>query len=115
MAASEALNGECTYEETGQLVDKMNVDGGRANVAMELEVGQVSPKFLSTNGDGYYFVKLAEKTDTQVSYASLKIDFTTFAMKVAELYENGEVEEYITIGGGEEVQDMVENEEQAEQ
>ncbi len=115
VAASEALNGEGTYEETGQLVDKMNVDGGRANVAMELEVGQVSPKFLSTNGDGYYFVKLAEKTDTQVSYASLKIDFTTFTMKVAELYENGEVEEYITIGGGEEVQDMVENEEQAEQ
>ncbi len=97
-AVAEALGTEVEYEETGRLVDKMNVDGGRANEAIKLETGAVSGKFLSTNGDAYYFVKLNEKTDTQVNYASLKIKFTEFDLKVAELYENGLVEEYITLG-----------------
>lgn len=97
-AVMEALGENVEYEETGRLVDNMNVDGGRANEAMKLEVGTVSGKFLSTNGDAYYFVKLNEKTDTQVNYASLKITFTEFDLKVAELYENGLVKEYITLG-----------------
>lgn len=97
-AVVEALGTEVEYEETGRLVDNMNVDGGRANKAMTLEVGAVSEKFLSTNGDAYYFVKLNEKTDTEVNYASLKIVFTEFDLRVAELYEKGLVKEYITIG-----------------
>lgn len=98
-AVAETLGAEVEYEETGRLVDNMNVDGGRANKAMTLEIGGVSGKFLSTNGDAYYFVKLNEKTETEVNYASLKIDFTEFDLKVAELYEKGLVKEYITIGG----------------
>lgn len=101
-AVVEALGAEVEYEETGRLVDNMNVDGGRANKAMTLEVGAVSEKFLSTNGDAYYFVKLNEKTDTEVNYASLKIVFTEFDLRVAELYEKGLVKEYITIGEDEE-------------
>lgn len=101
-AVVEALGAEVEYEETGRLVDNMNVDGGRANKAMTLKVGAVSEKFLSTNGDAYYFVKLNEKTDTEVNYASLKIVFTEFDLRVAELYEKGLVKEYITIGEDEE-------------
>ena len=97
-AVMEALGEDVEYEETGRLVDNMNVDGGRANKAMTLEVGAVSEKFLSTNGDAYYFVKLNEKTDTEVNYASLKIWFTEFDYKVVELYEKGLVKEYITLG-----------------
>ncbi len=101
-AVMEALGENVEYEETGRLVDNMNVDGGRANKAMTLEVGAVSDKFLSTNGDAYYFVKLNEKTETEVNYASLKIDFTEFDLRIAKLYEDGLVKEYITIGEGEE-------------
>ena len=96
-ATAEALNLIADYEETGQLVDNRNVDGGRSNKAMTLEIGQVSERFLSSNGDGYFYVKLIEKTDTQVNYASLKINFTVFDEQVARLYEEGKVEEYITI------------------
>ena len=97
-AVADALGGEVEYEATGQLVDNMNVDGGRSNKAMTLEVGQISEKFLSSNGDGYYYVKLEEKTDSKVNYASLKIAFLEFDLKVAELYDEGKVEEYITFG-----------------
>lgn len=86
------------YQETGQLVDNLNVDGGRSETAAKMEVGQISERFLSTNGDGYYYVKLLEKTDTQVNHASIKIRFEKFGEMVEQLYQDGEVEEYITVG-----------------
>ena len=97
-AVSEALGAEVEYEATGQLVDNMNVDGGRSNKAMTLEVNQVSDKFLSSNGDGYYYVKLAEKTEDQVNYSSIKVTFSEFDLQVASLYDEGKVKEYITFG-----------------
>jgi len=87
------------YQETGRLVDNMNVDGGRSTVAMKLENGQVSEKFLSSNGDGYYYVKLIDKTESEVNYASLKIAFTQFDELVMELYASDEVESYIDLDG----------------
>lgn len=98
LTAAADLGAGVTYEETGRLVDNMNVDGGRSAMAMKLEVGQVSPKFLSSNGDGYYYVKLIDKTDTEVNYHSLKIEFTKFDQMVAALYEEGKVETYIEVG-----------------
>ena len=97
-AVAESLGKQVEYEATGQLVDNMNVDGGRSNKAMTLEPGQVSERFLSNNGDGYYFVKLVEKTETQVNYESIKVKFTTFAERVAQLYEEGKVKELIEVG-----------------
>lgn len=85
------------YQETGRLVDNMNVDGGRSNMAMTLENGQVSERFLSSNGDGYYYVKLIDKTSSEVNYASLKIDFTQFDEMVTELYAHDKVESYIDL------------------
>ena len=98
VAVAESLGEQVEYEATGQLVDNMNVDGGRSNKAMTLEPGQVSERFLSNNGDGYYFVKLMEKTETQVNYESIKVKFTTFAERVAQLYEEGKVKELIEVG-----------------
>lgn len=100
-AVAESLGEQVEYEATGQLVDNMNVDGGRSIQAMTLEPGQVSERFLSNNGDGYYFVKLVEKTETQVNYESIKVKFTTFAERVEQLYEEGKVKDLIGVGLGE--------------
>lgn len=89
------------YEETGRLVDNMNVDGGRSTVAMTLEAGQVSERFLSSNGDGYYYVKLVDKTNSEVNYGSLKIVFSEFDKMVANLYATDKVEAYIDLDGDE--------------
>ncbi len=99
-AAADALK-ITGYEETGRLVDNMNVDGGRSTVAMTLEAGQVSERFLSSNGDGYYFVKLIDKTNSEVNYASLKIEFSKFDEMIAELYADNKVDTYIQIDGDE--------------
>ena len=64
---------------------------------MRLEPGQSSGKFVSMNGDGYYFVKLVKKTDSEVDFVSIKVPFTEFATKFDQLKLDGKIAEYIDI------------------
>ena len=94
---AEQLGSEIVYEETGGLVDNKNIDGGRATEAMKLEPGQSSGKFISMNGDGYYFVKLINKTATSVNFVSIKVPFTEFDKRMQALRDEGKVIEFIEI------------------
>ena len=94
---AEQLGDEIIYEETGGLVDSKNIDGGRATEAMKLEPGQSSGKFISMNGDGYYFVKLVKKTDTEVDFVSIKVPFTEFDKRMTELRSSDKISEHIQI------------------
>ncbi len=96
-AVVEQLGSEIIYEETGGLVDGKNIDGGRASEAMKLEPGQSSGRFVSMNGDGYYFVKLISKTDSEVNFVSIKVPFTEFAKQFDTLKADGKITEYIDI------------------
>ncbi|MBR0488423.1 SurA N-terminal domain-containing protein [Candidatus Saccharibacteria bacterium] len=96
-AVAEALGDKINYQETNGLVDSKNIDGGRASEAMKLEPGQSSSKFISINGDGYYFVKLISKTDSQVNFVSIRVPFTKFNQQFDQLKENNQIIEYITI------------------
>ena len=96
-AVAAELGEQIVYEETGGLVDSKNIDGGRATEAFKLEPGQSSGKFISMNGDGYYFVKLLNKTDNQVNFASIRIPFTEFNKQFDTLKADGKITEYITI------------------
>lgn len=97
--AAEALGDKVFYEETGGLIDSKYVDGGRASAALKLEKGRSSGAFVSSNGDGYYFVKLIDKDDEtmQVNYASIKVPFTEFDKRMKEIRENDKIKEYIDI------------------
>jgi hypothetical protein len=79
------------------MVPRTNRDGGLSTEAAKLQTGQISPVIKTTTGDGYYFVKLLEKNDTQVSYAYLRIPLTAFNEKLAKLKKDGKVHEYISI------------------
>ena len=94
---AEQLGDEIIYEETGGLVDSKNIDGGRATEAIKLEPGQSSGKFISMNGDGYYFVKLINKTDTEVNFVSIKVPFTEFDKQISSLRSEDKIVEYIEI------------------
>lgn len=96
-AVAEALGDKIEYEETGGYVSAQNIDGGRASEAIRLEPGEQSGKFVSINGDGYYFVKLIAKTDTEVNFVSIKVPFTEFQARFDELKENGQISEFIEI------------------
>ena len=94
---ADSLGENVVYSETGGMVEEMNLDGGRASVAAGLELGEVSEGFVSKNGDGYYFVKLLDKADGQVNYASLWVPFSAFDQKLAEIEEEGKVKVYIEL------------------
>jgi hypothetical protein len=96
-AVAEALGDEIVYEETGGLVDSKNIDGGRASEAMKLEPGASSGRFISMNGDGYYFVKLIKKTDSEANFVSIKVPFTEFDRRFATLSDEGKINELIEI------------------
>ena len=95
--AREQFSGKVQYEETGGMVSIQNVDGGRAAEAYKLEKGAVSSAFVSTNGDGYYIVRLNDKAEGEVNYVSLFVEFEEFEKRVAAVREEGKVEEYINI------------------
>ncbi|MDO4527006.1 MAG: SurA N-terminal domain-containing protein [Candidatus Saccharibacteria bacterium] len=96
-AVAEALGSDITYEETGGFVSSQNIDGGRAAEAMKLEPGAQSGKFISVSGDGYYFVKLIAKNDTEVNFVSIKVPFTEFSADFQSLQESGKISEFITL------------------
>lgn len=96
-AVAESMGSQINYEETGGFVSAQNIDGGRAVEAMKLEPGQQSGKFVSTNGDGYYFVKLIAKTDTEVNFVSIKVPFLMFNADFEKLKEDGKISEFIEI------------------
>ena len=105
----EQLGSDIIYEETGGLVDSKNIDGGRATEAMKLEPGGSSGKFISLNGDGYYFVKLISKTDTEVNFVSIKIPFTEFSKRFDTLRHDGKIQELINIRSAEQVEPQAES------
>lgn len=88
--------GQSTSGVSG-MVPLVNNDGGLAEAARQLSKGKVSDVVRSTTGDGYYYVKLVEKTDTQLNYEYLKIPLTEFDNRLEALKKAGKVHEYIKI------------------
>ena len=79
------------------LVPLTNQDGGLAAAAAKLQAGQVSSVIRTTAGDGYYFVRVIARSDTQVNYEFMRIPLTKFNAQLAALKEAGKVHEYISI------------------
>lgn len=96
-AIAKSLGNKVDYEETGELVDKMNVDGGRSTVALQLEKGKTSERFISTSGDGIYFVYLVDKTESTVNYNSLHIPFNELKTRIEKIRKEGKIEERIKL------------------
>jgi len=79
------------------LVPKTNRDGGLSTAAMKLKPDQISGVIKTTTGDGYYFVRLIEKNDSQVNYAYLKVPLTEFNKRLEKLKKDNKVQEYISV------------------
>lgn len=99
-AISEAYRDNDIYsvESIGEFVDTSNLDSGRAAMAASLaNVGDVSERFVSKNGEGYVFVKLTDRDGDRVKYDSITIRFTEYSNMITRLREEGKIEEYIKV------------------
>lgn len=80
------------------LVNNVSTFGGlQVSEVAKLEKGKASGVIKSGTDDGYYFVRLLDKNDTQVNFAYLHIPLTKFNNDLAELKKNGKITEYIKI------------------
>ncbi len=99
-ALATQLGGEGAAKVTSAVSGRVpltNQDGGLAKVAATLEPGGISSPVRTSAGDGYYFVKLIEKTASQVNYAYLRIPLTEFDSRLAALKKDGKIKEYISV------------------
>ncbi len=78
-------------------VPKDNQDGGLAAEAIKLAKLQVSPVIKSTIGDGYYFIRLLDINDSQVSYEYIKIPLTAFTNSLNSIVNTNKVDKYIKV------------------
>jgi hypothetical protein len=112
---AQLMGDKVTFEETDGLVDKMNIDGGRSTIALTLEKGKTSERFISTSGDGYYFVTLIDKTESTVNYKSLFIPFSELDTRLKKIRKEGKINERIELeetGNGEESEEQSEETEE---
>ncbi len=85
-----------TYGQSGP-VPKTNQDGGLAAAASKLQKGQLSGEIKSTNGNGYYYLKVLDVNDTQVNYEYIQIPLTALDAKIAALQKAGKITEFIPV------------------
>ena len=69
----------------------------RNSSASKIKKGELSSVVKSTSGDGYYFVRLLDSNETQVSYEYIKIILTTFDSQLKQVIDSDQVKEYIDI------------------
>lgn len=86
-----------TVETSDGLVGEMDIDGGRAKMALQQETGKISERFVSKSGDGYYFVKTVEKSGDQVKYVSVFIPFTEFTKRIEQVHADGGIQKFISL------------------
>lgn len=79
------------------LVPLTNRDDGRSAAAAKLQKGQVSGLIKTPTADSYYFIKLLDKNDTQLSYAYIRIPVTALKTQFAELQKQHKIQEFITV------------------
>jgi len=96
-AAIAPIDGAKVESSVTPLVPTSNQDGGLAKEASKLSVGQVSPVFQSTAGDGYYVVKLLQRDNDRVSYAVLRVPLTVFQKQLEQIKADYKTREYISV------------------
>lgn len=74
-----------------------NQDGGITQAALELRKNQVSEAVQPVVGDGFYFIKLLDKSPEQVTYSYIRIPLAKFSQQLEEVKKSGKVQKYIKV------------------
>ena len=94
---STSKGGKVTAGQTGLVSNASTMSGLQVSEVAKVDKNTVAGPIKATTDDGYYFVKVIDKTDTQVNFAYLRIPLTMFTDKVEALKKAGKVNEYIRV------------------
>lgn len=92
------MKGEKVAVGQSGFVDSTSKYGGlRVSDVASLKKGVVSGALKSTTNDGYYFVKVIDKNDSQVNFEYLHIPLSVFSDNFTKLKKDGKIHEYINV------------------
>lgn len=94
---AKSKGGKVVTGQSGPVDVTSKFSGLRVSEVAKMAKGAVSGPLKSTTDDGYYFVKIVDKTGTQVDFLYLHIPLTTFADDFAKLGSSHKVQEYIKV------------------
>lgn len=96
-ATAAELGNDITVQSPG-LVDMTNSFSGLSiSDVAKLQPNVVSGALKSSTDDGYYFVKVTQKTDTQVNFEFIQIPLKAFNAKFADLKKGNQIHEFIKV------------------
>lgn len=94
-ASSDDIATKTTGGDVGILPIDNQDPNGLIAAAKKLQPNQLSQ--VITGADGYYIVKLIEKTDTTIRYAQIKVTLHTFDEQFTKLQKSNKIHEYIKL------------------
>lgn len=94
---AKELGDKFTVQSPGLIDATSSFNGLNVSDVAKLEQGKVSGPLKSSTDDGYYFVRVLSKTDTQVNFEFVHIPLTTFSTRLSELRKSEQIHEFIKI------------------
>lgn len=89
--------GQLNVGQSGMVSLTSKFNGLRVSELANMKKDEVSGVLKSTTDDGYYFVKIIDKSETQVNFLFLHIPLTTFSNDFAQLKTDKKIQEYISV------------------
>lgn len=96
-AIAKELGNGVTVQSPGLVDSTSSFNGLNVSDVAKLEQGKVAGPLKSATDDGYYFVKVSAKTDTQVNFTFIHIPLTKFSEKLTEIKKSNQVHEFIKV------------------
>jgi hypothetical protein len=95
MASSKG--GKVTAGQSGLVSNTSKYGGMRVSDIAQLKVGELSGVLKSETDDGYYVVKVTEKSDTQTNFTYVHVPLTQMNADLLRLKKEGKISEYIKL------------------
>jgi hypothetical protein len=96
-AVAKELGGTFAVQSPGLIDSTSSFNGLNITDVAKLEQGKVAGPLKSNTDDGYYFVRVVSKTDTQVNFEFVHIPLTAFSTKLSELKKSEQIHEFIKV------------------
>ncbi len=96
-ATAQSLGGGITVQSPGLVDIASSFNGLNVSDVAKLQPNVISGALKSGTDDGYYFVRVTQKTDNQVNFDFIQIKLTAFNAKLAELKKSNQIHEFIKL------------------